>query len=913
MEEIETQRRVSVTTTHATIYSVVRDLPSDKWVRPLEIRKLVDDNNPFVDLDQDMTVADVWVDKGRARAEGHDQHAAVRVIQKPAAHTPARFPSVEQDWDAAARSYETHKQKCRPASVGKFPAIPEESAEQSHLESTALGNHKAQPFPSVEDDDFQAPPTLADEKWVGSGHVNSDGEADAPVAPPHATRLESQELGDFPMQAQAQDQSQGPIPAENRKDESEYESVSEYETSSDETDAESSEGSTEYEEDATSEEESSEQEDDEASGKGEDHRDHDGDTKIDDVAIAGKSAAPTGRSLTADVDRSVSVDKDPPDGTTLLARLGKRKGVQNEDLPASKGPRLELSSSSVPANDNEDRSLNSKADVDQELIGRHSNRSQRSSPASSSAGTPDQINDRPDPNESNPGDGTPGPRSQRVSLPLANKPALSDEAVRRRSHIFGRTVSARTPKAHGELATQPSSSPEKAQSVSPEKRNSLPSALRKDTQNGHPSPRRSVSFADEQGLSLNSEPRVASTSRGTKARTKQDSSVSSSALRQRPADTISMVYPPHWSQEMVDKIVREAEEKYEKRDRQTREYEQRIKDAEEQNMDSEYVRQAHDILSTWTKFLKEEKSNRQDAARNARRLQGRLARQEKKLARMRARDRNKSSNASPSAEEAATREPASGELKEPSGAPEEADGEEASSAAQDRVSQSPNGISSQTRLTPKASSSAWPPITGPRPQRTEESLIGHSNPPQSIIKPDDVKLPSMSTVPLAREVSNQPEPTHANSSHSEVEDLPSLEGLLSSAKNASRPDNEGGTSRVTQVDALPPSSRTRSAPARATPASDTQMARANLKSLLNDQKRAKAASEQPRQVPGSSPPRRKFFRTSSPGSEYDSESDAHSESHSDSYADHGDITPSGDVQKLRSPRQRKEVYYGGMA
>ncbi|RJE23029.1 Conserved serine-rich protein [Aspergillus sclerotialis] len=64
----------------------------EKWAKlrpnesPLQIKKLVDDNCLSVDLDPDLTVADVWFDKGKARADGHDQRGAVRVTQQPAAH-----------------------------------------------------------------------------------------------------------------------------------------------------------------------------------------------------------------------------------------------------------------------------------------------------------------------------------------------------------------------------------------------------------------------------------------------------------------------------------------------------------------------------------------------------------------------------------------------------------------------------------------------------------------------------------------------------------------------------------------------------------------------------------------------------------------------------------------------------------
>ncbi|KAL2004742.1 hypothetical protein VTN00DRAFT_3270 [Thermoascus crustaceus] len=93
---------------------------------PLEIKKLLDDEHDD-DLDADLTVADVFVDNGKALADGLDQRATVRVVQKPAPYAPVRFPSVAQDWNAAAQEYERKKQAEERAklAVPKFPPIEE--------------------------------------------------------------------------------------------------------------------------------------------------------------------------------------------------------------------------------------------------------------------------------------------------------------------------------------------------------------------------------------------------------------------------------------------------------------------------------------------------------------------------------------------------------------------------------------------------------------------------------------------------------------------------------------------------------------------------------------------------------------------------------------------------------------------
>ncbi|KAJ5323174.1 hypothetical protein N7452_011463 [Penicillium brevicompactum] len=78
----------------------------DRWtylhpdLEPLAIKQIFDDANDDVDLYPELTVADVWMDHGKARTDGLDQSGTVRIIQKPAAAAPERFPSVAPDWDA---------------------------------------------------------------------------------------------------------------------------------------------------------------------------------------------------------------------------------------------------------------------------------------------------------------------------------------------------------------------------------------------------------------------------------------------------------------------------------------------------------------------------------------------------------------------------------------------------------------------------------------------------------------------------------------------------------------------------------------------------------------------------------------------------------------------------------------------
>lgn len=143
--------------------------------RPLQIKKLLDDANPTVDLGMSMTVEDVFVDTGKASADGHDQRAIVRVVQKPAAYAPQRFASVDQDWDSAVG----RRSNNQLANTERFDTIEEEETPSNSARESPTGHrqHDA-PLPSVE----------AQPKYYRNG--TSPGSPDASSG--------SEELGDSP-------------------------------------------------------------------------------------------------------------------------------------------------------------------------------------------------------------------------------------------------------------------------------------------------------------------------------------------------------------------------------------------------------------------------------------------------------------------------------------------------------------------------------------------------------------------------------------------------------------------------------------------------------------------------------------------------------------------------------------------
>ncbi|KAJ5179342.1 hypothetical protein N7492_002552 [Penicillium capsulatum] len=146
---------------------------------PLQIKKLVDDSCPSVDLRLASTVADIFVNRGKAEADGHDQRGTVRVIQKPSAEVPERFPSVVQDWDGAIQ--DAHRRKSKKQ-VTRFSPI--------HEDDELLNGWKSSPVPHEYD-------------IAGKGDdVGSTGPSTAAIADtPPCTRIGSEELGDSPSPA----------------------------------------------------------------------------------------------------------------------------------------------------------------------------------------------------------------------------------------------------------------------------------------------------------------------------------------------------------------------------------------------------------------------------------------------------------------------------------------------------------------------------------------------------------------------------------------------------------------------------------------------------------------------------------------------------------------------------------------
>ncbi|KAL4884458.1 glycosyl hydrolase family 76-domain-containing protein [Aspergillus karnatakaensis] len=196
----------------------------EKWrklrpgAEPIAIKKLLDDDHESDDLDTDMTVADVFVDKGKARLDGLDQRRIVRVIQKPASgvESPVRFPSVAQDWDAAAERYEMQRRekskKEAEFALNKLGPITEEAQESAptspmHMDSwsdyTPGRKHRRDiPLSSVEKD-HEVPLSPSQQPRKSLTHEPSQEPTVEDSSAPQENRLGSEELGDSPRSSRA--------------------------------------------------------------------------------------------------------------------------------------------------------------------------------------------------------------------------------------------------------------------------------------------------------------------------------------------------------------------------------------------------------------------------------------------------------------------------------------------------------------------------------------------------------------------------------------------------------------------------------------------------------------------------------------------------------------------------------------
>jgi len=160
-----------------------------------------------------MTVADVFVDRGKARADGRDQRGTVRVVQRPSEHSPQRFGSVVQDWDTAVHESKRRRSQAEQEALAKrFSPIEEEDddMEDVSMENSSLEHrHRDLPLSSVE--------THETHKSVPPLHQEEPSDAAIPGTPPF-NRPGSEELGgDIFSPQQRRHESRPDVPSRKRK------------------------------------------------------------------------------------------------------------------------------------------------------------------------------------------------------------------------------------------------------------------------------------------------------------------------------------------------------------------------------------------------------------------------------------------------------------------------------------------------------------------------------------------------------------------------------------------------------------------------------------------------------------------------------------------------------------------------
>lgn len=601
---------------------------TDIVTRPLEIKKLLDDEHDSDDLDADLTVADVFVDNGRARTDGADQRGTVRVIQKPAPYAPVRFPSVTQDWDAAAEDFERQikiKKEAVQANLRKISTIAEESQSFSEHDTASVQVNGGQtpaataddreprrdvPVSSVEHEEIPMSPP----RW-GESPVHEDDSQDpqgsAVAASSQQKRMESQELGESPPPAHERTPSPktqtGPA---KRSSVSKGSSASKRSSASKQVAAnrtisqfvaEPDFPSSNQTERATSGSESPlsprqapsrpERELDEEEEES-DNLDKDGDVAMDEGDIAATEEVPPGAEAK---EPMVNGSRESSPRVEIPALRRKRKKSLEEEEP-NKEPRLDPRSPG-----SSDKENNPSQAMSEPPLSSPSTRRNERAPSFSGIGRRPSLSEKPT-EFAKPGLGLgitkSPPAKQPVMLPLSQgstasisaTPLFSTKAptIRRGSLVDDATPSKQTPAL--------------------DRVKQLHSALRKDSPTDKSAQRRSVSFAEGEDVITASTPIPKST---PQANPKDKGTPSSAASAGKKSSTPSkMAYPAGVPQERVEQLMREANQKFEKHHKDKEEVEEMIRAAKEQNKDPAYVRKLGELMATLERVQKLEKRNR---------------------------------------------------------------------------------------------------------------------------------------------------------------------------------------------------------------------------------------------------------------------------------------------------------------
>ncbi|KAI2852223.1 hypothetical protein CBS11350_701 [Aspergillus niger] len=829
-------------------------LIQDKWrklrpnAEPLDIKKLLDDDHESDDLDADMTVAEVFVDNGRARQDLSDQRGTVRVIQKPGQYAPVRFPSVTQDWDAAAQNFERQIQVKKEAVKKAMDQIPtiheEENNEYSNAGSVSARSSAWSPYEnrrseipvsSVEKDEVPGSPAPWDKKPVLHEEDSQNQIGSSIAATPLHKRMQSQELGDSP--------SHTPTPEER-----------------------------------TASRHSSSQ---------------------------GSARQPVKEATESKANGSHEMES--IDGS--LSPLSTRKPPQRRQVPEPQPPAPVVDVDSESESESEDESEDETGDENDENVAPPSAQknklqngdvemhdtveSTEEQPQSSNSNSrkrklsQDSFEPSKEPRLSEPGSTHATPKGIKDSMVTVEDSAIPPPNFLAPNGTPEIPSSAPTIR-RGSVSLAPYSTPSKAQAPLDKVKN-LHSALRKSSPAERPSERRSVSFAEsDEVVFAGSQPVPKSNPQSTsKSRAK------SSDPDRRTSDPSSMVFPASVPKERLDQLMEEANRKIEQDKQYEEKLQAKLQTAREQKAGAQYIRKLQELTDAWMALKKAEKHQKTKTV-----AQRKFDTLQKEVDRLEATQKPKPASATPQKKQQSTtpRTQPTDAAKLPT--PHDAKSASGSKSPASESHTQPQKTSPMQMRTRSASKlDAFPKIVPSEPQSSFASdnldlppmdrtvhRAGSSKPSGTPVRASTVKSPEKAPKPSPQapiELSSDSEESEESDSESESESESEEEEEKKPAirQTASSPV-KANTATPSQVPASQP------APSQtwARPSSATRTTRTTLKSLIQNQKKELEAKTQPKRAANSQPQKRSVYSPPSDDSESESESESESSS-SDSDSD----------------------------
>ncbi|EAW23582.1 uncharacterized protein NFIA_022930 [Aspergillus fischeri NRRL 181] len=766
----------------------------EKWAKlrpnaePLEIKKLVDDEHDSDDLDAELTVADVFVDNGRARTDGADQRGTVRVIQKPAPYAPVRFPSVSQDWDAAAQDFERQikiKKEAVQANLRKIPTIAEESQSFSERDTPSAQvnggptpaataddreRRREVPVSSVEQEEIPMSPPRWGESPV---HENDSQEPQggAVAATPQHKRMESQELGESPSperqwtptpKTQTSPAKRGSVskqvpatrsisqfvaepdfPSSNR---TERERIGSESPLSPRQAPSRPEREVDEEEEVETDISQPERESDEEEEEEADDLDNDGDVAMNDGDVAAAEEVPAEAEAEETDEPVVNGSKESSSkGEMPAVRQRKRKKSLEEEQP-NKEPRLEPRSPGSSDKENNPSQSLSEPPVSSPLARRHER-----APSFSGIGRRPSLSEKPE--SAKPGLGlgitkSPPSKSQ-VMIQLSQEAATSISGT----PLFSSKASTIRRASLVENDATPSK-----QTPALDRVKQLHSALRKDSPADKSAQRRSVSFAEGEDVVITASTLIPKSTPQTNPKGK---GTPGSEPGKKSSTPSKMVFPTGVPQERVEQLMREANQKFEKHHKDKEEVQEMIRAAKEQNKYPAYVRNLEELLAKLDRVQKLEKRNRSSERDRLERARADLRAKREEIAKMEADMGASSQDKQPKADsskihgnantpKADTASKAKGGAKKSTPAAEQNGSAKKAAEAKKGTEPSTTPTTAERKgSTKKAAeakkgpdSTATP--TAPKPRPTEEPKGTPNEPPEN--SAEDAKLPPVTTI-----------------------------------------------------------------------------------------------------------------------------------------------------------------------